>query len=182
MSEYKAMSEEQMKIGSIVEHEAFGKGMIVDESQGHFKIYFHNLDKSKHVEKQDDSLILEDMGDGQLFSMAEIEDMIWRTMLRYGGVSEVVAIAEKWKGGSVEIKPGDSSQQSKEIPIDTFFHKIVMVRDRLRVLEQQINSSKSLEESDKIHLQQYITRAYGSLTTFNVLFKLKADHFKGSGS
>ena len=77
------------------------------------------------------------------------------------------------------LRPSDSNLADKEIPIDTFFHKIVMVRDRLRVMEQKINSSKTLEDADKIDLQQYITRIYGSLTTFNVLFKLKSDNFVG---
>ncbi len=78
------------------------------------------------------------------------------------------------------IEPKDTTLASKEIPIDTFFHKIVMVRDRIRVMEQKINSSKTLDDQDKIDLQQYITRIYGSLTTFNVLFKLKSDQFVGA--
>jgi hypothetical protein len=76
------------------------------------------------------------------------------------------------------LEPGDKSLKSKEIPIDGFFHKIVMVRDRLRVMEQRINSSK-LEEDEKVNLQQYITRIYGSLTTFNILFADKDDYFVG---
>ena len=79
------------------------------------------------------------------------------------------------------MEPQDTSLQNKELPIDTFFHKIVMVRDRLRVMEQKINSSK-LDDQDKIDLQQYITRIYGSLTTFNVLFKVKEHQFVGSRS
>ena len=80
------------------------------------------------------------------------------------------------------LQPKDTTLSNKEIPIDTFFHKIVMLRDRLRVMEQKINSSKNLDEQEKIDLQQYITRCYGSLTTFNVLFKNNSQNFKGDGS
>jgi hypothetical protein len=80
------------------------------------------------------------------------------------------------------LQPADKSLKGKEIPIETFFHKIVMVRDRIRVMEQQINANAKLNDEDKVNLQQYITRIYGSLTTFNVLFKSKNDYFVGESS
>ncbi len=88
-------------------------------------------------------------------------------------------IADRWAGGTLIIKPQDESLQSKEIPIDTFFHKIVMVRDRMRVLEQKINASK-MSDAEKVELQQYITKVYGSLTTFNILFREKEDRMTGA--
>jgi len=100
---------------------------------------------------------------------------------KWSDISEIVPIGDKWKGGKMILDPGQAGLASKEIPIDTFFHKIIMVRDRVRVLEQKINAS-NLEEIEKVELQQYITRIYGSLTTFNVLFKSNSDFFVGEKS
>jgi hypothetical protein len=91
-------------------------------------------------------------------------------------------MGQKWTGGTMILKPGDSSLKSKEVPIETFFSKIVMLRDRLRVLEQRVNSHEKLTDEDKVNMQQYITRCYGSLTTFNVLFRFQTDHFTGEAS
>lgn len=88
--------------------------------------------------------------------------------------------ADKWRGGELVFKPGKPGLQEKSIPIDTFFHKVVMLRNRLRVLEQKVNASK-LAEDEKIDLQSYITGCYGSLTSFNILFGDEADKFKGAG-
>jgi hypothetical protein len=90
-----------------------------------------------------------------------------------------VRLAPKWEGGTVVLKPGDPQAQAKEIPLDALFHKIVMIRDRLRVLEQRVNAHDKLTDAEKVELQQYVTRCYGSLTTFNVLFHDDRDRFVG---
>lgn len=86
-------------------------------------------------------------------------------------------IGARWEGGTMLLKPADPELQPKEIPLEGLFHKIVMIRDRLRVLEAKLNSSDKLSEQEKIELQGYISKCYGTLTTFNVLFKSKADYF-----
>jgi len=90
-----------------------------------------------------------------------------------------VRLAPRWEGGTVTLKPGDPGTQPKEIPLDSLLHKIVMIRDRLRVLEQKINAHEKLSDAEKVDMQQYVTRCYGSLTTFNVLFREERDKFVG---
>jgi hypothetical protein len=89
-------------------------------------------------------------------------------------------IADRWTGGQLILKPGRPGTQEKAIPIEAFFRKIIAVRERLRVLEQRINAHPKLGDDDRLQLQEYITRAYGSLTTFNVLFSDPADRFVGT--
>lgn len=97
------------------------------------------------------------------------------------GVGDV-QLAERWRGGEVLIKPGKDGTQEKAVPIDALFKKIVSIRDKLRVLEQKINGNKALAEDEKVQLQQYITGCYGSLTTFNFLFRDREDWFVGQST
>ena len=100
-----------------------------------------------------------------------------REALREDGAE--VPLAPTWEGGTVVLKPHDPSLQPKEIPVDALLHKVVMVRDRLRVLEQKVNAHPKLSDAEKVEMQGYVTRCYGSLTTFNVLFRDEQDKFVG---
>ena len=112
----------------------------------------------------------------------DVETLEWR----YGPTPSVemgltaVVPAEKWRGGELVLRPGKPGLQEKKWPIESFFHKIVMIRNRLRTLEQQVNAS-DLSDDVKVKLQTYVTGCYGSLTSFNVLFADEDDHFKGTG-
>ena len=88
-------------------------------------------------------------------------------------------IGGRWEGGEMVLKPGKAGTQEKRIPLDALFHKIVMIRDKLRLLEQKVNAHPGLSDADKVQLQQYVTGCYGTLTTFNVLFARKEDQFAG---
>lgn len=111
----------------------------------------------------------------------EFREVLREVLLDELGVRDV-QIGDRWANGELVLKPGKEGTADKTIPLDVFFRKIVMVRDKLRVLEQKVNGSKSLDTQEKVQLQQYITACYGTLTTFNVLFKDKKDHFVGQKS
>jgi hypothetical protein len=115
----------------------------------------------------------------ELETISDVERSLLKILRMWSDVNEIVPLGDKWKGGVMLLQPADKSQKPKEVPVDVFFHKIVMLRDRLRVMEQQINAHKILSDEEKVNLQQYITRIYGTLTTFNVLFKNKEHWFVG---
>ena len=106
--------------------------------------------------------------------------MLKHILNKYNGLENRVELGKRWIGGTMVLQPANQDLKPKEMPIETFFHKIVMMRDRLRVLEQNINSSDSLTDEEKVNLQQYITRIYGSMTSFNILFENKEDYFVGA--
>lgn len=108
----------------------------------------------------------------------EFREVLRQVIQEELGVGEVEML-DRWAGGEVRIIPGREGTQEKTLPIDALFKKVIGIRDKLRVLEQKINGNKSLSETEKVQLQQYVTGCYGSLTTFNALFKHKEDSFQG---
>ncbi len=169
-------------IGSRVKHPAYGDGVVIDVDVAAYRVCFITYGVKLVGKDYDSWEIIEAVEIQGNVSFNDAEESLIKILQSYSDISEVVELGDKWDNGVLILKPGDNSLQPKEIPIDTFFHKIVMLRDRLRVMEQRINNSKKLSDEDKVNLQQYITRCYGSLTTFNVLFKYKDDHFKGDSS
>jgi hypothetical protein len=166
-------------IGSRVRHPAFGDGVVIRLRKAAYDVCFM-LYGIKQVGKDYNKWEIIEATEAETeVSFSAAEKSLVKILRAFSDISEEVPLGDRWEGGSMILKPADDDLKEKEIPIETFFHKIVMVRDRLRVMEQRINSSKNLSDEEKINLQQYITRVYGSLTTFNVLFKYKEDSFTG---
>ncbi len=171
-----------MGIGSRISHPDFGKGVIINVSSDHYWVSF--IDSGiETIDIGSDFEVIEAVREEvDTISFSEVETILTDILRKWSDVTSLVAFSDKWKGGTMILQPGDPNLTSKEISITSFFHKIVMVRDRLRVLEQKINSNKQLDDQEKVEMQQYVTRIYGSLTTFNVLFKNKSDQFVGERS
>ena len=167
-------------IGTRLQHTQFGPGVIIAVRYATYMIsFFHH--GTKEIDKTDihlDEIIPENQS-LEVETTSDLEKSLLKILRLWGNTGELVPLGERWQKGMMLLQPADKTQKPKEIPIEIFFHKIVMLRDRLRVLEQQINAHKILSDEDKVNLQQYITRIYGSLTTFNVLFKNKEQWFTG---
>ena len=174
------MEQTTLGIGTRLQHSHHGPGVIVGIRYATYLISFINVG-IKEIDKTDDKLdeIIPENATEEIETHSEVEKSLLKILRLWGGLTENVPLGDKWHGGSMLLQPADKSLKPKEIPIADFFHKVVMLRDRLRVLEQNINSNKKLSDEDKANIQQYITRCYGSLTTFNVLFKNKEQWFVG---
>lgn len=174
------MYEGEIGIGSRVRHPEFGAGVIINVKSKTFTVVF--IEKGQvEISRNFNALdIIEAVEpDADLVSLSAVEKALTNIIKRYSDLQETVPLGNKWLGGKMILQPGNAGLAPKEIPIDVFFNKIIMLRDRLRVMEQRINANEKLSEEEKINLQQYLTRIYGSLTTFNVLFKDDKDHFVG---
>lgn len=179
------MDQLTLGIGTRLQHTQHGPGVIVGVRYATYLISFiyHGI---KEIDKADPKLeeIIPENVTEEIETHSDVEKSLLKILRLWSGFSEMVPLGDRWQKGMLILQPADKTLKPKEIPVDDFFHKIVMLRDRLRVLEQQINAHKKLSDEDKVNLQQYITRIYGSLTTFNVLFKNREQWFvgeKGSG-
>lgn len=166
--------------GTRLQHTQYGPGVIVGVKYATYLISFINHGV-KEIDKTDPHLdeIIPENVTTEIETTSELEKSLLKILRLWGNTQETVPLGDRWIGGTMLLQPADKTQKAKEVPIDVFFHKIVMLRDRIRVMEQQINTHKKLSDEDKVNLQQYITRIYGTLTTFNVLFKNKEHWFVG---
>ncbi|MFM7053133.1 MAG: hypothetical protein ACKOKB_09560 [Bacteroidota bacterium] len=176
------MSDIQPGIGSRIRHTEFGEGVIINVKSKTYIVVFMQRGRTE-VSKNYTGLEILDAVEQEegLVSLQDVERIITNVIKRYSDIQETVHMGTRWTGGKMILQPANTTLKSKEVPIDNFFNKIVMLRDRIRVMEQRINASENLSDEEKINLQQYITRIYGSLTTFNVLFRDEENHFVGEG-
>jgi hypothetical protein len=170
----------EFSTGQVVYHREFGAGRVVNIDDGRLVVNFVKAG-AKFFSMAEADAYLSDTApqvEEKEMDLDELKEAI-RAVLLEEGLAGSVPMADKWDKGELIFRPGRPGLQEKSVPIETFFHKIVMVRNQLRMLEQNINSSASLNDAEKVDLQQYISRCYGSLTTFNMLFADKNDWFVG---
>ena len=177
------MKIESLRIGMKVRHPQYGSGLVKSISEAVADIQFD--DGSKRAVAPEPSG-LEPMEPQMVASGLDVplkqfvEETLAAAVAKLGlekPDSVVEQLGLRWHGGKLVLHPADAALQAKEVPLEVFFHKVVMVRNNLRVLEQKINAHEKLSDGEKVEMQQYITKSYGSLTTFNILFKEKEDQF-----
>jgi len=179
------MNENDFNVGTRIDHPKYGIGIISKNDTVTFKAIFirgGEIEFSKLNAEYDVLDPNESDHKTPKVNLKEMEMVLKSILDQYNGLQYKVPLGKKWEGGTMFLQPGNPDLKPKEIPIDGFFHKIVMMRDRLRVLEQNINSHPVLTDEEKLNIQQYITRCYGTMTTFNILFDDKEDFFVGNKS
>jgi len=161
-------------LNTLVAHPLFGAGRIVAYEGDSYVVLFKGGEAKRVAYTFDAMTASQPAGDAQLDG---IKQAMREVLGDYGWLDTELEMGRRWTGGTLKLIPGKPDTQPKEIPLEMFFKKIIGLRDKLRVLEQKINSHANLTDGEKVELQQYITRSYGSLTTFNLLFKSKEDQF-----
>ena len=171
-----------LHIGMRVTHPNYGTGVIKSLTEHTAEIVFD--DQQRTIAPESSDLISAEATaslSGLQMPLAALIRQTAQSIVEALGLEKDDTIVEglggRWQKGTLILQPGDSGTQAKDVPLETFFHKIVMIRNNLRVLEQKVNANEKLTEAEKFDMQQYITRCYGSLTTFNILFKDKEDQF-----
>ncbi|MBK8806400.1 MAG: hypothetical protein IPO21_07070 [Bacteroidales bacterium] len=176
----------EITYGTRVKHDHYGEGIVSKVELTSYEIFFETKGRFSISKNSDLLEVIEYNPTNQTsssgVSLNQMEELLCYVLDKYNALTYTVDLGKKWEGGTLLLQPANKDLKPKEIPIEVFFHKIVMLRDKLRVLEQQINSHEILNDQDKINLQQYITKIYGSLTTFNILFDSKEDFFVGQKS
>lgn len=172
---------EELAVGTRVEHPRYGEGIISKNKITSYEIFFEHGGKIELTKRNEDLEVIDAPAEKPKNSLTlpEVEKVIRYVLDEQAALQEVVPLGDKWLGGNMLLQPANASLKPKEIPVEIFFHKIVMLRDRLRVLEQNINSHPGLSDEEKVNMQQYITRIYGSLTSFNILFAETKHYFVG---
>jgi hypothetical protein len=175
---------EELAVGTRVDHPRYGEGIVSKNKITSYEIFFERGGKIEITKRNEDLEVIEapEEKPKNSLTLKEVEKVLRFVLEEQSALQEIVPMGEKWMGGNMLLQPANLSLKPKEIPIESFFHKIVMLRDRLRVLEQNINSHAVLSDEEKVNMQQYITRIYGSLTTFNILFADKEHYFVGTKS
>jgi len=168
----------RLGIGTVVRHLQFGLGRIVAYEPGQYVIVFRGGDTRRVAWTFDALEVEEKKGDPE---SDRIRQAVRDVLGEHGWIDVDLELAPRWAGGTLRMIPGKSDIQPKDVPIEVFFKKIVGIRDRLRVLEQKVNANSTLAPEEKLDLQGYITRCYGSLTTFNVLFGAEGSRLQGTG-
>jgi hypothetical protein len=163
-------------LGSVVRHAQFGPGRVMDYERDAYVVLFKG-GETRRIAFTFPGLTADDRaGDPEL---DRLKRAVREVLGDYGWLDVELELGKRWVGGVLRLVPGKTDTQAKEIPLEAFFKKIIGVRDRLRVLEQKINSHPGLSAEDKLELEGYITRCYGSLTTFNVLFAAEESRLRG---
>src|SRR5437762_1193035 len=176
------MKTEALHIGMKVRHPQYGVGVVKTISEITADILFDDAKRTIAPEAAGVEAAEPQMSaHGLDVPLKQFVEQTLDAAVRKLGLEKPDSVVEqlglRWHGGKVVMHPADLTLQTKEVPLETFFHKVVMVRNNLRVLEQKINAHEKLSDGEKVEMQQYITRSYGSLTTFNILFKEKEDQF-----
>ena len=176
------MKIEALHVGMNVRHPQYGLGIVKTISEAIAEIQFADGRRSVAPEAAGLQAVEPQLAaSGLEMPLNQFIEQTVAAAVEKLGLARPDAVVEqlglRWHGGRMVLHPADAALQTKEVPLETFFHKIVMVRNNLRVLEQKINAHEKLSDGEKVELQQYLTRSYGSLTTFNVLFKEKTDQF-----